>query len=133
MDLFIVADRYHKSTAVRHINHLSRILPKILGDRKTLILLADNGPDWSTEVQANLLNFARLFRDCGLDRLIIIHYSPNYSKFNFIERRWGNITHCFLVTFAIYIYASFVQVCTLQLQFSLYMFLRLMQIRFRPI
>lgn len=88
LDLFLVADRYHKSTSVRHINHLNKILPEILDGRTTLILLANNGTDWSTDIQGNLLNFDRLWRDLGLDRLIIIHYSPNNSKFNFVERRW---------------------------------------------
>lgn len=49
LHLFLVPDFYHKSTSVRHANHLRRILPRVLLGRKNLVLLSDNGPDWSSE------------------------------------------------------------------------------------
>lgn len=97
MHVYLVSDYYHRSTSVRHINHLFSLLPNRLRFRKTLIILADNGPDWSTEVQANLLNYGRLWRDLKLDRLVIIHYSPGCSKYNFIERCWGRFRHIYNV------------------------------------
>lgn len=41
------------------------------------------------DAMINLLYYGRLWRDMGLDRLILVHYCANYSKYNFIERRWG--------------------------------------------
>lgn len=82
------AEVLHPSTSNRHINNLAKILPKQLLGRKHLIILADNGPDWAM-CYANIMSFGRLWKELGLERLTIIHYSPNHSRFNFIERRWG--------------------------------------------
>lgn len=90
LHLFLVADYYHKSVSCRHANHLRIVLskPEILRYRRTVIILADNGPDWAGDTAVNLLYFGRLWRDLQLDRLIIIHYSASYSRFNYVERRW---------------------------------------------
>lgn len=88
LHLFLSADVLHPSTSNRHINNLAKILTRELGGRKHLVLLADNGPDWAM-CYANIMSFGRLWRKLKLERLTIIHYCPNHSRFNFIERRWG--------------------------------------------
>lgn len=60
----------------------------MLAGWKHLILLADNGPDWEM-CDANLISFGHLWLHLKLERLVIIHYSPHHSRFNFIERLWG--------------------------------------------
>lgn len=42
------------------------------------------------DAMVNLLYYGRLWRVLGLDRLIMVRYCANYSKYNFVERRWGN-------------------------------------------
>lgn len=90
--VYLTAELFHQSTVFRHVNNLDRLLDEELLGHTTLVLLADNASDWNLSVGVNVLYFGRLFKKKakqGLKRLIIIHYCPKYSRFNYIERYWG--------------------------------------------
>lgn len=61
--LYIVnrAQHFHNSTVEPHVNDLIQILPDYLSTGKSiLILVVDNGPDWSINSFVNCLYFVRL-------------------------------------------------------------------------
>ena len=50
------------------------------------------GPDWNTGSLLNNLFFFRLWRDAGLDMLVVCSYSARYSAYNPIEHLWSPLS-----------------------------------------
>lgn len=103
---------FHKATVLRHANNLVRILQPPADDKmprpqRNLALIADNGPDWNVEKSLiDFLYIGRVWRELGLDRILLVHYAANYSKYNPIERRWGwyILNECILCVRFYYVY-----------------------------
>ncbi len=57
-----------------------------------LVLIADNGPDWSSSSKTNCLFLLRLFKALDLDALLLTSYAPGESAYNPIEHLWSFVT-----------------------------------------
>ena len=60
--------------------------------RTAVTLLVDGGPDWSTSSLLNCLFFYRLWRDVGLDVLIVCSYAARCLSYNPIEHLWAPLS-----------------------------------------
>ncbi len=87
------SQHFQKSTIEPHLNDLVHICPYYLGsNRSILILIADNGPDWSWNSLANCLSITRVFQELNLDALFVVSYAPGQSALNMIEHAWSHLT-----------------------------------------
>ena len=55
-------------------------------------LIVDGGSDYNVNHPVKEIFYGRLFRDTGLDGLIVTSYCPGHSSLNPIERLWGQVT-----------------------------------------
>lgn len=82
----------HSSSQV-HANDLRLILEAEVQKGKTVaFILTDNGPDWQTSSLCNLLYFMRVWRDTGLDMLLLCSFAARHSAYNPIEHLWSPLS-----------------------------------------
>src|SRR5262249_42168688 len=55
-------------------------------------ITSDNEPDFASSSYLVFYCMGRLWRDLGLDQLILCSYAPYQSKYNSIEIPWGNMS-----------------------------------------
>ena len=85
--------RAQKLSQATVVNHLTDLYQLLEGQHKPcLVIVCDNGPDWSKTSIKTVLSMGRLWRDLGLDYLCVIAYAPRDSKFNPIEHAWSPVT-----------------------------------------
>ena len=66
---------------------------KRIGNILNVVMVADEGPDWSVKSVSNFLSMGLLWANLELDSLIIQCYAPGHRRFNPIERSWSFLTN----------------------------------------
>ncbi len=86
--------RYIESTSVLHANFLLPYLQKLVngGPVQNITAICNGGPDWTVKGAINFMVFGKLWRDLGLDSLILTCYAAGHSRFNAIERSLVTLT-----------------------------------------
>lgn len=83
------AQAFQSSTVEPHVNDLIRLIGRKGAPKPILILVVDNGPDWTPASVLNCLYFVRLWKSLKLDALFVCSFCPKYSAFNPIEHSWS--------------------------------------------
>lgn len=65
---------------------------EVIRGRTLLVLVVDGGADFNVNHTVNEFYYARLFKECNLDAMIVTSYCPGDSAFNPIERVWSPCT-----------------------------------------
>ena len=87
------AGKFYSSTSLTHVVDLTHILKAVVMEQRTAVtLLVDGGPDWNTSSLLNCLFFYRLWRDVGLDMLVVRSYAARCSSYNPIEHLWAPLS-----------------------------------------
>lgn len=94
LDLFFRAGKYCKDSALSHYMDLKDILLPIIEaeQKKAVVIVVDNGPDWNKTSLKTLLAMGKLWADLKLDYLHVTSYAPGNSKYNPIEHAWAPMT-----------------------------------------
>lgn len=89
--VFNRAMKFHTSTIETHANDLTEILLyDVNKENKTAVsITCDNGPDWNFKSPLTHLYMGRLWRDIGLDYLVLVSFAPGHSAENMIEHAWA--------------------------------------------
>lgn len=94
LHVFNRATKYLKTSPMTHANDLHYLLStaQVAGDKKAVLLVSDNGPDWNPKFPQTFLYLGRLWRDLQLDALVQTTYAAGHSRFNMIERAWAPLS-----------------------------------------
>ena len=89
-----------ESTNIMHTTHLMLQIKEEMKIKPifNVVAIADGGPDWSVKGIGNLITLGMLWKDLGLDCLVVQCYAPGHSRFNPIERTWSfdeQNLHCY--------------------------------------
>ena len=92
--VFNRATKFSKTSPQTHANDLYHLLTdiKAASDKKAILLISDNGPDWNPKFIQTFLYLGRLWRDVKLDVLVQTSYAAGYSRYNMIERAWAPLS-----------------------------------------
>lgn len=92
--VFNRATKFAKTSPQTHANDLFRLLNemKVADEKKAILLISDNGPDWNPKFLQTFLYLGRLWRDLKLDVLVQTSYAAGYSRYNMIERAWAPLS-----------------------------------------
>ena len=60
-----------------------------------VFLLSDNGPDWGLQSWVVIFYLGRLWRELGVDVLVLLMYAPTQSAYNIIEHAWSHVSRLF--------------------------------------
>ena len=82
LNIVLRAFRFQNSNAETHCNDLLDILCRL--QQPVLFLLSDNGPDWTLQSWVVIFYLGRLWRELGVDVLVLLMYAPYQSAFNII-------------------------------------------------
>lgn len=78
-------------------DHIEDMLPLIKKRQnegvRFLVIISDGGPDYNPNHIINQLFWSKLFRQSGLDGMIVTTYCPGYSALNPVEHLWAPLTH----------------------------------------
>ncbi len=89
-------EKYAPGSTMTHANDLKEIITKEQEKnpkKKCLLLVTDNGCDWSQKSLLTYMYLGRLWRDLNLDMLVHTTYRAGFSKYNMIEHRWAPLSH----------------------------------------
>ena len=86
--------KFFTATNFNHLNDLRGYIDMSTtsSNKKSVVVLCDNGPDWSKSSLKTMLCMGRLWRDLELDCLLILSFAPGDSKYNMIEHAWAPVT-----------------------------------------
>ena len=88
--MHVRAAKCHSSTSETHRFDLKLMIDEVVKEGQMVVtVIADGGPDWSTNSMLNALFFLRLWKECNLDLLCICSYAACYSAYNPIEHFWA--------------------------------------------
>ena len=78
--------KFYSSTCQTHANDMLPQLKVVVREGRTaVVIIVDGCPDWTPASLLNNLFFFRLWRDAGLDMLVVCSYAARYSAYNPIE------------------------------------------------
>ena len=87
------AARFHDAAAETHANDLTILRDIVLPSGGTGVCLSvDGGPDYSVKSMLTVLHFGRLWKDLGLDFLLMATHAPGDSAYNEIEHAWSPLS-----------------------------------------
>ena len=94
LHMFNRATRFWKSSTVNHANDLVAILQPAIesSGKKAVLLVTDNGSDWSPKSPKVFLNMGRIWRDLRLSVLVQTTYAAGHSSLNMIEHGWAPVS-----------------------------------------
>ena len=84
------AQKLQPATVFNHLTDLHQLLEH--EHSPCLIVICDNGPDWSKTSLKTFIVMGRLWRDLNLEFLSVISYAPGDSKYNPIEHARSPVT-----------------------------------------
>ena len=88
--VYIQCAKFHSSTCQIHANDMLPQLKAVVEEGRTaVVIIVDGGPDWSPGSLLNNLFFFCLWRDAGLDILVVCSYAARFSAYNPIEHLWS--------------------------------------------
>ncbi len=86
-------NKFFRASAYNHYDDLRPIIEEAQRQGKnSVIIVCDNGPDWTKNSVKVAMCAGRLWRDLGLDYICLIAYSAGDSRFNMIEHAWAPTT-----------------------------------------
>jgi hypothetical protein len=87
------AQRFHQSSAEEHAHDLQSILEEEVKKhgKKSVLLVTDNGPDWSPKSLHTYIALGRLWRNLKLEVLVQTTFAAGDSQQNFIEHLWSPV------------------------------------------
>ena len=91
--VFLASSQLSPSTCQAHCEDFKTIMakhPEYL--KPVLMILSDDGDDYSQRNTTTVHSFGRLWEDLNLEALYLIKYAPAASRFNPIERAWSSMT-----------------------------------------
>ena len=94
LHVFNRAMKYLKTSPMTHVNDLHYLLSiaQVAGDKKAVLLVSNNGPDWNPKFPQTFLYLGHLWRDLQLDALVQTTYAAGHSRFNMVERAWAPLS-----------------------------------------
>ena len=95
--LFLKSSQLDKSTSTSHCNDIQAILdanPEMKA-KKFLILISDDGHDWSNKNDTTAPNLKKLMTENDFYAVALVKYAPGQSRYNMIERSFSELTHRF--------------------------------------
>ena len=98
------AMKFKSCSALAHANDLHSILLKeaVQKGKGAVSIVCDNGPDWSMKSLHTVFAMGRLWRDLGLDLLIICSFAAGHSAQNMVEHALSLLSRLLVgVTFPI--------------------------------
>ena len=77
-------------TCLKHVNDLTPLCTEMQKIRKgNMIIIADNGPDYTPSSYKNLMLFGKLFKEANFDMLTVTTNPAGLSAHNPIEHLWS--------------------------------------------
>ena len=90
MVVYLRNNIFHNSTCLEHVNDLFPICSKAVKNGKgVFIAFVDNGPDYNPTSVKNILLYSRLWRQSGLDFLVVGSHASGDSAYNCIGHGWA--------------------------------------------
>ena len=94
--LYIInrAIKFHSSSAMGHANDLYQLLSSRTTSqgKRAVLLITDNGHDWSPKSLKTFLYLGRLWKNLNLDILVQTTHAAGHSRFNEIEHAWAPLS-----------------------------------------
>ena len=94
LQLYLRGQMFHRENAYTHYCDLMRYLKPLVTaeNKKAVVLLSDNGPDWSKASVKTQVAMGMLWEELNLDYLLVTSYAPGDNHYNPIEHAWAPIT-----------------------------------------
>ncbi|KAJ8030165.1 hypothetical protein HOLleu_26495 [Holothuria leucospilota] len=93
LNIVLRAQPFAKATIETHMNDLKPLLKSDASRGQSFaVLIADGGPDWNITSPLTQIACMRLWKDCGLDGLVLTSFSAGNSAMNPIEHAWAPIS-----------------------------------------